>query len=786
MKISRDWLTDFIDFTEKDPAVIADRLTRGMGEVDDVTYQGALLGDCVVGKVLTTGKHPNADKLSVCTVETDKGVKKVVCGGTNLKEGMLVAFAHVGATVKAGGKELVTLQKVKIRGEESEGMLCASEEVELESLFPATPEQGGRPIADLTKGGYKPGTPLRTALGMTDVVFHIDNHAITNRPDLFSHIGVARELVAMGLATWKKQKKSAPIKFGAKPVPFTVKNDAGNLIPYFEGCLLKVEGPGETPEWMKRRLEATGWRSINLIVDITNYVLMEVGMPLHAFDSDDFKGELHIRQATKGEKITTLDKQIRNLPDGALIISDDEGIFDIFGVMGGLRTSNKPTTKHIFVQAGIPDPVSIRRTVIAMAHRTDAATVYEKGVLPTTAEAGLKRAVELLLELAPGASVISKPLTWGKKPTPKTIKADPEYIRKFIGATISDAAIKKILTDVGCEVKASGKMLSVTAPEWRKDIAHIQDLVEEVARIHGYAAVTPAMPEATITPPPRDPRIHFVRDALKEQGYLEMLHLAFASPTLLKKFGIDPSSAQEIENPLGEELSRLRPAILPAMLDTAERAVMRMDSVLKMYEYGHIFQGEAETMQFALLVAARGKTTLKESPVLLAKADLIEAFEKAGYALSVEQTMKNLPSFAHAARSAVVRCQGKDVGLVTEIHPNLARSFGLPGRAAAAVIDMEALFTLSPTIKLATPLPKFPDVTLDETIPLPKAAYAALAARLKAIDPLLHTVVLADLYESAAASTMTLRFTYRAEDRTLTQEEVEKVHAKVLAELKKS
>ncbi len=345
MKISRDWLGDYIDWIEKDPAVIADEMTRCMGEVDDVEMQGKFLDHCVVGLVQKVEKHPNADKLKVCMVQTDNGTKQVVCGGSNVREGMHVAFAPVGATVKWHGGDIMTLSKVKLRGIESEGMICAGEELGIETLFPPKPEDGAAPIVDLTSKGYKVGTPLRKALGLNDVIFHIDNHAITNRPDLFSHIGVARELVAMGLATWKKEPtKKAPMKFPSAALPFTLKNDVPDLVPEYIGAMLTVETMAETPDWMKRRLEATGWRSINLTVDITNYVLMEVGMPLHAFDADDFSGTLHIRKAKKGEKIKTLDDVERPLPEGAVIISDDDGIFDLFGVMGGLRTSNKPTT----------------------------------------------------------------------------------------------------------------------------------------------------------------------------------------------------------------------------------------------------------------------------------------------------------------------------------------------------------------------------------------------------------------------------------------------------------
>lgn len=791
MKISRDWLSDFLDWIETDPQVIADRITRGMGEVDDMVEQGAILRDCVVGRILTVAKHPNADKLSVCTVQTDRGVKTVVCGGTNVRIDMLVAFAHVGATVKWHGGETMTLAPVHIRGVESHGMICASEELGLENLFPSELADGNRPIVDLARlkaqsSKLKAGMPLRQALGFTDVLFCIDNHAITNRPDLFSHIGVARELTAMGLATWKKKPKPSTIKSPSKPAPFKVINDAKDLVPYYEACLLSVPAGAVTPDWMQQRLLATGWRSINLIVDVTNYVLMEIGMPLHAFDADDFRGDLHIRTAKKGEKITTLDSLTRELPEGSVIISDNAGIFDLFGVMGGLRTSQKPTTSTILLQAGIIDPVSVRRTVTEMGHRTDAATVYEKGVMPVTAKEGLRRAIALLQELAPGTRVIAKPISWGAERKQASIKTSAKRLVDFIGGTLPAGRSKKILTDLGCTVKVSGDTLTVTPPAWRRDLLHLQDLVEEVARVHGYANIAPAMPEASIAPPARDTRINILRDALKEDRFTELLHLAFTSPSALKKAGMDSGGGIRIENPIGEEASLLRPSLLPAMLETVARETPKSSGLLKVYEYGRIFAHKKESMSLAVVVAAKGKTTLRDDPVLTAKTDLTNALRVVGYEILFTQTAEKLPALAHAGRSATILCKGKSVGLLTEIHPTVAQAFDLPGRTAAAVIDLDVLLTIDPTVVIAQSLPAFPSITLDETIPLLVASsHASLLERVRKADPLLTSVETVDLYDGDGSRTVTLRFTYRAADRTLTQEEVEKVHAHVVTGLRK-
>lgn len=788
MKISYNWLSDFIDWKTSDPQIIADRLTRATGEVEDILIQGAGLEHVVVGKILTLEKHQNADKLSVCTVETEQGVKKVVCGGTNLGINILIPFAHVGAqlTSAAKGGAPVTIAKVTIRGVESEGMICAAEEVGLAEEFPPKPEDGNRPILDLTAMELKVGTPLSEALGLNDIVFHIDNHAITHRPDLFSQIGFARECVALGLGTWKKRPKETGIKFGKNAPSFTLKNDVPDLVPSYRSCVLEVNETAPTPEWMKRRLEATGWRSINLVVDITNYVLMEVGMPLHAFDIDDFKGALHIRQAMKGEQITTLDDETRALPEGAVVISDDAGIFDLFGVMGGLRTSNKETTKRIFLQAGIIQPTSVRRTMLAMAHRTEASTVYEKGVALATAEQGLKRAIELFLCLNPHARVASKPIQWGTLKPLKPVTLAAETLSQKTGTMITPAQAKKILSELGYKVTTHGKNMSVTPPLWRPDTKIAEDVVEEVARIHGYDKVLPIMPDASIVPPPRDPRRHEMRDALKESGYIEMVHLALMSPELLKKMGVG-QHAVAIENPLGEELSILRPCLLPSLLLTTARELKSYNgSCLKTFEVGHAFSTGEEWDELCMLVAAKQDSTLKDDPFLILKADVLRSLDAAGHTTIIKPT-ESIHTLGHPGRSAEVLVQGKRIGLLFEVHPRIRDIAGLLFRAAALVADLDILKAMSAETRLAAPLPVYPTVELDETLPIGTSPHGPMIDRLRSMNPLLKNVRVVDLYTKGPdIRTITLRFTYRSDERTLTQQEVEKIHGVIVAELKKS
>ena len=534
MKISLDWLSDFVAWKECDPKQIAERLTLATAEIEHVIHQGEFLEHCCVGNVAKLTRHPNADRLTLADVETDKGMKRVVCGGSNLRVGMLVAFAHIGATVRWHGTDVMTLQPTKIRGERSEGMICSADELDLTEMFPKKDEHE---IIDLQIANCKLqiGQDLREGLGLTDVIFDINNTAITTRPDLFSHIGVARECVALGLGSWKKTpdafytglEKKIGKMFPKKPLPFTVHVDCPDLVPFYNGCLLRIEKLGTTPEWMVRRLIATGWRSVSLPVDITNYVMLETGMPMHSFDADDFQGNIRIRTSKKAETVTTLDGVARPLPEGAVVISDDAGIFDLLGIMGGLRSSTKETTKNIYLHGAIIDPVAIRRAILATGHRTEGSTVYEKGVPRSSSPIGFLRTVQLMQELVPGCMQISQRQSWGKSWKPKPMTIEKSRIDSLIGMEIPAKTMEKILDDLGYaptiqKLKTKNQQLIVTPPlHSQRDVHSDVDVIEDIARIYGYDRIAEARPVAPLHLPVREQRIYAIRNALRECGYID-------------------------------------------------------------------------------------------------------------------------------------------------------------------------------------------------------------------------------------------------------------------------
>lgn len=795
MKISLQWLGDWIDWIEKDPMAIANRLTLSSAEVEEVEMQGKLLNHCCVGKVKKIERHPDADRLTVCEVETDRGTKTVVCGGTNLREGMLVAFAHIGATVKWHGAELATLEPVKIRGVQSEGMICAAEELELAGLLPATKEEGERAIMDLdrlTGIKLKAGQSLREVLNRNDAILHINNTAITMRPDLFSHLGFARECVAIGLAKWKKKPAYTMPKFPSSSIPFAMKVDCPELVSRYCSCLLTVDGIGETPDWMRKRLEATGWRCVNLPVDITNYVTMELGMPLHSFDADDLEGDVTLRLSKKGETVTTLDDVKRPLPDGALVLSDDKGIFDLLGIMGGLRSSTKTSTKKIYLHAAALDQNTIHKAIRTMGHRTDASTVYEKGVAPITAEQGFIRALQLFMELVPGCAIASKLDSWGKNGTAKSIALPVDDVTGVLGMDISEKNMKSMLESLECDVKKGKKgELAVTPPLHRlRDLKGPHDLIEEIGRLHGYEHLPETMPHAELRLPQKPQQLHQLRDALRSHGGIEIVPLSFVSAALLRRSTFDPSIAVEIMNPLGEETAYLQTHVLPHLLDHATREWKDGRSELRTFHIANVFAKHAsERLQAGVLVALRNDVPLAADPLFDLKGRMTSVLSGLGYAATFSQT-NAAPTFAHPGRTAEILVGKEAVGLLCEVHPLLIDAFKLPGRAVFCTLDLSTLFALPSRPHTLKEIPNFPAVRYDVTIRRAQNdAMTKLLTKLRTASTLLEDVAVTDLYQGkntpAAHFDATLRFTYRSGERTLTEEEVKKEHEKVLAILGK-
>ncbi|RKY83232.1 phenylalanine--tRNA ligase subunit beta, partial [candidate division KSB1 bacterium] len=508
MLLSLNWLKQYIDLPKNlAPKQLADDLTMATVEVESVKNMAEDFEKIVVGKVVKLEKHPNADKLKLAYVdigyENIKTLKhkdklvKIVCGGTNLYEGMLAAVALPGAKVKWHGQgEPVVLEKAKIRGEESFGMICASNEIGLQDMFPC----GKMEVTDLSKvEGIKIGQPLSQALGLDDVVVEIENKSLTNRPDLWNHYGMARELAAI----YKTKLKELNLfdKFKTQNSKLEIKISNKKLCSRYIGCVVNNVKIKKSPEWLIKRLEAVGMRAINNIVDITNYVMLDVGEPMHAFDKSKIQNpKIIVRTAKKGEKIKTLDGELRQLDETMLVIADAEKPIAVAGIMGGANSEVDEKTQSIVLEAATFDPISVRKTAQKLGLRTEASIRFEKNLDPNLAELGMRRALKLIKEILPEAEI--GPMVDVDYSSKKriAIKVEHEFLEKRVGQKLDTRVVVDVLERLGFVVKTQNTIPStrdkaqesvlynILVPTWRAtgDVSIPEDIVEEVARIYGY------------------------------------------------------------------------------------------------------------------------------------------------------------------------------------------------------------------------------------------------------------------------------------------------------------
>jgi phenylalanyl-tRNA synthetase beta chain len=786
MKISLNWIKNFIDITEEDNEKIKSVITARSAEIETMEDLGSHLDKIVLGRIEKIMPHPDADKLRLAIVNNGQQKLQVVCGGSNLREGMKVAFAELGAIVKWHGTEVVKMEKAKIRGVESYGMICASEEIGLADMFPKKEE---KEIVDLSHINAPIGTPLAKALGLDDVVIDVDNHAITHRADLFSHRGFAREFVANGLGKWNKTHNSSHNSSNnSSPLPIEIelrdKDMCSNyLAVYMTGIEVK-----ESPDWIKKRLSACGIRPISNIVDVTNYVMLELGMPMHAFDLDQVKGKKWVmRKSKKGEKVITLDEKEIELFDGVTIMDDGHEIFDLCGIMGGLHSGINQKTKRILLHAPVYSPSITRRAVRGLGQISDAAIIYEKGVDNELAKDGLERSMELILELCPDAKVASEIISYKNYKTEKRVlKLRNKQIERLIGCKIPKKDIKRILTDLGFEVKEMKTGYDVVVPSWRfNDVKMEADVIEEIGRIYSYDKIPFTTPFADIRPIPiNHKRIFYkeVKDKLVALGFNEIYTFAFLGPELIKKCGLKASDADiEISNPISGDMSIMRRSLLPRMLEAVE-SNLRYQKQFRLFEISRIYhkKGDSaeETQEF--IAATVGENFRNLQGVI----------ENLGFSLRPVESNSCL-SYQHPGRTAAVFMRGKRVGTLYQLHPQIEKNFDLKENVVISEINLDVVLETGieyyPKYK---ELPKFPAMQLDISILIPKMELAEnyLHAIQKTDRTLIKDIQLIDEFMGESIGkdkrSLTYSITYRSDTETLTDIQVNGIHQKVIANLK--
>jgi len=789
--VSYDWLKQYVKL-KASPKEFAARLSLCGPSVERLYPQGAALDKVVVGRILTVKPHPNADKLRV--VETDLGTmtKDVVCGGSNLKEGQLVAVALPGAWVKWHGEgEPVEIKEAALRGVDSYGMICGADEIGLLDRFPKKEE---KEIVDLSDLESKPGTPLAEALKMDDVIFDVE--VTSNRPDAYSMLGMAQEAAAILEAplTWKPPK-APQLKKGAATLPLAVEVKAKKLCPRYKALVMRNVKVGPSPAWLKARLASAGQRSINNLVDITNYVRLELGQPMHVFDYDTLKGKkIVVREAAEGEKLKALDGNAYALKAGQLVIADADRPVAVAGVMGGEETGTTEKTKTIVIEAAAFDPVSIRRTARALGLHSDSSKLYEKGLSTELVDVAMERAAELAAELS-GAEVASKRFDVRAAPYKKLVfPFRPERAAELIGVAIPAARMRKILTDLGFKVAGAAKKWSVTVPFWRDhDIEGERDLVEEVARVYGYGnlpSVIPAGPLPLAEPSPELAWEDKAKRHLKDWGFTELMTYSFISKELAEKVGADPKRLLRVSNPLNEEFEYMRDRLGASMLKiVAENQEEAVEG--RAFELANVYLPREndlpeETPRLMLLVWGRENDGRQVSAAKGALEALLEEFGVRGCAISRETAEHAW----HPGRSGLIKVAGETLGMLGEFHPELLAKFGIERRVAAVSLDFAKLLTFASTAKFYAPIPEFPRVKRDLAFVVERhLEHAAVAEKIRRADPLIRTVELFDVFEGKnlgeGKKSMAYHLEFGADDRTLKAEDVDRVMDAVRAMLKK-
>ena len=811
MKVSLNWLKQYLNLPESISAdEFALKLTMSTVEVEEVEKQGEHLENIILGEITKIEAHPDADKLKVCTVSDAQENFQVVCGGINVAEKMKIAFAKVGSKVRWHGEgELVELAKAKIRGVESYGMICASDEIGLGEMFPSKEHAE---ILDLSMVKAKVGTPLAKALELSDVVLDIDNKSMTHRPDLWGHYGMAREVAAIfhkDLAEYNPAKVKE-----SKEINLNVKVEDTKLCPRYMGVVVDGIEVAESPAWLKQRLSAVGLRPINNIVDITNYIMYDLGQPMHAFDSSKVESqkskvseiEILVRKAKDDEDFVALDGSKHKLTSEMLVIADNEKVIALAGVMGGENTEVTSDTKTIIFESANFEATTVRRAAQKLALRSDSSARFEKSLDPNNADLALLRAVELTLEFCPNAKVVSKVVDEksfhvNQGPIEMTL----EFLERKIGQKIETKEIIKILVSLGFEVTEKKNILSVKIPTWRatKDISIAEDLVEEISRIYGFGNIEVSLPEFTIAPPEKN-KLKILQRRLSnilinKAGYNETLTYSFVSPNILQKLNFDLSDYIELDNPIAKDRPYLRRSILPNLLESLEKNIHEEDEVC-LFEVGKVFKKEepgVRTSEKSDELLPQQDTVL--GVVFASKKEKVPFYEMSQVVtdlfaeLNLEYSLQENSEIdlLHPARNAKVLVGDVEVGFMGELHPALQNNLGIESRTSVLELDLDKLLSVYVEKDNYKRLSQYPAVLRDVALLVDKkVTNLELLNTIKSVSNLITEVELFDVFESDKIGkdkkSMAYHITYQSNEKTLETEEVERVHEKVLEKLKKS
>jgi len=792
MKVTYNWLKEFVDF-DHSPDELAHLLTMLGLEVDSIEHCGAGLDDVVVARVVERAQHPNADKLSLCRVDNGREILTIVCGAQNFNSGDKVALAQLGATLPGDFR----IKRSKIRGEESCGMLCSEKELGL-----AEESAGIMVLPD----DYVLGVPVFEALGIKDTVFEIG--LTPNRADCLSVIGVAREIAA---------KLGKRVRYATPVVPESDTDIAKlasveildpDLCPrytarYISGCVI-----APSPQWLVNRLKAVGQRTINNVVDITNYVLMEYGHPLHAFDFRQLAGgRIIVRRAADGEKFTTLDGQERMLSSADLTIRDAGRAVALAGIMGGENSEIAADTTNILLESAYFNPSAIRLTSKKLGIHTESSHRFERGADPNIVATALDRAAALIAAFAGGTIARGVIDVFPAPQTARSIVLRVARVQEILGVHLDEQTICAIFHNLEFSVKPFGEgIVEVTIPSFRVDIEREIDLVEEVARLYGFENIPMTMPVAGIFSDriPREQRLERqLKDLLVGEGFNEVINFSFSSLNDIVKLKFAASdrrsAAVALLNPLVDEHAVMRTTLLPALLQTTARNFSLRNFNLRLFEMRRVYwiNPDAELPDEPLHVAgvmtglraAEGWNQAKYPVDFYDMKGIVEAVAAQFKLPQLTFTQGGVEPFYHPGKSAAVLCADKLLGTLGEIHPDVLDAFELDKSVYYFELDFAGLVKLSADVLPITPPSRFPDTYRDIAmlvdLQTPAAAVVECIRGVK--NDKVTCVDIFDLYTGdkipPGQKSLAVRVRYGSCERTLTDEEVSKIHQKIIAAL---
>ncbi|HTO09792.1 MAG TPA: phenylalanine--tRNA ligase subunit beta [Myxococcota bacterium] len=790
MRFPLGWLAEWVDLPGE--AELCERLTLAGLEIEDVVRAGPELSAIVVGHVVERRPHPNADRLSLCKVDVGGAEPlSVVCGAPNVAQGQKVAVAQPGVTLPDGTK----LKKSKIRGESSEGMICSARELGLSD------DHAGILVLD---AAAPVGAPLSQVLQAGDTI--LDVEITPNRGDWVSMLGMAREVRALFGGEIRMPPADPPEAARAAADDVKIAIGAADGCARYVARVVRGVRVGPSPEWLSKRLEAAGMRSINNVVDATNLVLLEYGQPLHAFDLLTLRGGVvRVRRAAAGEKLACLDGETRTLAASDLVIADAERAIALAGVMGGAETEVRATTTDLLLESAQFDPVSVRRTSKRLALRTEASYRFERGVDREGVARAADRCARLIAELA-GGSVARGRVEAKGSPLPHTgeIVLDPEHPNRLLGTRLASAEVIALLARLGVSAQPSAGKLRCAIPSWRNDLAIAADLCEEVARIHGYDRIEATMPLGRVSPVSRPaPYVlaERARESLARAGLVELRQYPAMVPADLDALRLGPDAAQrravKIENPMPGQGSELVTTLLPGLLHAAARNLARQVERVRVFEVGRVFLARAgelpeEPLRAAGLVISGGRTSLwepqsPEPPFFVAKGAAEAALRELGFP-SEFHAGATVP-WLHPGASGELRRGNTVLCRVGDLHPEVARAFEIAAPCAVFELELEACLRLAPeTPRYRDPSP-YPAVRRDLAVLLDRSRPAGevLEAIRKTAGQVLASAEIFDRYEGkgipAGKVSIAFRLVFQRGDRTLQDTEVGKTTERIVAML---